>query len=133
MKRAFQAVGVALVLFCAIDSVTAQDTTTMLSKFLTGLRSGRWLMQGGTIPTVTSCGTGAVLAGSKDSAGQVTVTGATACTIVFSSAWTNAPFCIAENLTANRGFIDSISTTQIVLSTITDGDVIQWVCVGVGA
>lgn len=110
--------------------VYAQDLNTLLVSFINAMRGGKIVLQGGTAPTVSSCGTGAVLAGSKDAAGQVTATGATSCVVVFAAAWANAPFCVVENLTANRGNVSEITTAQMTVSNLTDGDVFQWLCVG---
>lgn len=112
------------------ETTDGQDLNTLLVKFINGLRSGKVVMQAGTAPTLTSCGTGTVLTGSKDGAGGFTVTGATACTVTFSAAWSVAPICVAEDITANRGNISAISTTAMTVSNLTDGDVVRWLCVG---
>lgn len=82
--------------------------------------------------TVTSCGTGTVTAGSRNTGGQITATGATACTVTFASpAWTNTPFCVATEVTAARAlFISAASTTAITISGLTAGDVFNYICVG---
>lgn len=87
---------------------------------------------GTAAPTVASCGTGTVTSGSRNSAGEITATGATACTVTFGApAWTNTPFCIATEATAARAlFISASSTTAFTVSGLTAGDVFKYVCLG---
>lgn len=82
------------------------------------------------VPSVTSCGTGTMTTGSKDTSGEFTATGATACTVNFALTWTNRPFCVISNFTANRGNISAISTTAFTVSNLTANDVVQYHCIG---
>jgi hypothetical protein len=94
---------------------------------------GVQLNTGATTPTVTSCGTGAVTAGSRNVAGQITATGATACTITFSSpAWTNAPFCTItmRNVPLTAAYISAESTTAFTVTGLTAADVFNYICIG---
>lgn len=97
-----------------------------------GSSFGIQLNTGTAEPTVTSCGTGTVTAGSRNTAGQITATGATSCTVTFGApAWTNTPFCVATDGTGARAlFITSPSTTAFTVSGLTAGDVFRYVCIG---
>lgn len=84
----------------------------------------------GTIPTVTGTGTPTIVTGSTDSAGEVT-SGVTATSVVitFSSAKTNAPFCVVSPQTNLVSFAYTISTTAITITqTATSGEVIDYHC-----
>lgn len=87
-------------------------------------------------PTVTSCGTGTVTSGARNTTGQITATGATTCTITFGApAWTNAPFC---TITPNAApttvpYINGDpSTTAFVVAGLTAGDNLKfsYLCIG---
>jgi hypothetical protein len=72
------------------------------------------IITGGAIPTVSSCGSGATVAG-NDTAGMIT-TGAsiTACTLTFATVWDTAPVCMIEdNQTAQTPDISSITTSTL--------------------
>ena len=85
------------------------------------------------------CGTGASIVGS-DSAGKVEIgTGGygSACTLTFTSEWTNAPACMAVNETnggANSTLIGTMTTrTTVVIGgglPWVAGDVVSYICVG---
>lgn len=88
---------------------------------------------GTAAPTVTSCGTGTVLAGSRNTAGEITATGATTCTVTFGSpAWTNAPFCVALNKTTGLLpiLVTTTTTTAVTFTNLTSNDVFNYICVG---
>lgn len=93
---------------------------------------GPQINTGTAAPTVTTCGTGAVTAHSSNTAGEVTATGATACTVTFGApAWTNQPYCIIEdetNLATTR--ISAISTTAFTVTGLTSSDKFLYVCIG---
>lgn len=80
-------------------------------------------------PTLNSCAGATVVAGSRNSAGRVDTTTAT-CVLNFSQAFTNAPLCTMNNLTANRGNISATTTTTITFSNLTAGDNVTWICMG---
>lgn len=83
-------------------------------------------------PTVTSCGTGTVTTNSTNTAGEITPTGASACTVTFGLPnWTNKPFCVVTMETvaeANR--ISAISTTAFTLTFTTAANVFAYHCLG---
>ncbi len=83
-------------------------------------------------PTVTSCGTGSVTSGSRNVAGEITATGATACTVTFATpAWTNTPFCVATDGTGARAlWISGASTTAFTVNGLTAGDKFTYHCIG---
>lgn len=81
------------------------------------------------IPTVTTCGSGTLVAGSTDNKGQITgITAATACTITFSSVLPAAPACSFSTSTGiAAGGIPSTSgvTSAMALFTGTLGYMCQ--------
>lgn len=94
----------------------------------------------GTEPSVgtgaSDCGTGPAIGGT-DTAGTVTVgtTPGSLCTLTFASAFTNAPICLAQNLTADgrRARVTSTSTTTVVITaiaTLNAGDLLSYICIG---
>lgn len=100
---------------------------------LGGVKAGGHLLTrnlSGTTPTVSTCGTGTVTSGSTDNAGQVTATGATACTVTFNVSYTNAPFCtVSDNTTAN-GLKVTLSAASFTVSGLTSGDAFSYICIG---
>jgi hypothetical protein len=84
----------------------------------------------GTAPTVGTCGTGTVVANSTDAAGQIIATGATACTVTFNVAYTNAPFCTVSDNTTAAGLKVTLSAASITVSGLTSGDTFSYICVG---
>lgn len=82
--------------------------------------------------TVTSCGTGTVTTGSRNSAGEATATGATACTVQFkNNTWTNTPFCVPEDESTLQAVrISAISTSSFTVTGLTSGDKFMWICLG---
>lgn len=83
-------------------------------------------------PTVTSCGTGTVTANSTNTAGEVTPTGASACTLTFGTpAYTNKPFCVVTMETVAEVFrISAISTTAFTVTFTTAANVFSYHCFG---
>ena len=82
--------------------------------------------------TVTTCGTGAPTAGSKNSAGEITPTGAVACTVTFATpTFTNTPFCVVtvEGTTVTQ-YISAISTTSFTVSGLLSGEKFMYHCTG---
>ena len=82
------------------------------------------------VPTVATCGTGAVATGSSDVAGKVTATGATACTLTFASAWTTAPACVVTDGTSAVALKVVTTTTTAAVTNLTSGDVFYYICFG---
>lgn len=84
----------------------------------------------GTIPTVSGTGTPTIVAGSTDTAGEVT-SGASAISVVitFTVAKTNAPFCTVTPQTQLAAFAYTISTTAITITqALTSGEKIDYHC-----
>lgn len=80
-----------------------------------------------------SCGTTAATITGTNTAGKVTVgaTSGTQCRVTFSSAWTNAPSCVANNnSTGNIVRAPSTTTTFDMIGTFAAGDVISYQCLG---
>ena len=86
----------------------------------------------GAQPTLTSCGTGTITSGSRNSAGEVTATGATSCTVTFAgAAFNNSPFCVANNATSASVPIMAVTgTTSFTVSGLTSGDRFFYICLG---
>jgi hypothetical protein len=88
---------------------------------------------GSGTPTLSSCGTSPSLdSGSNDMRGEIVVgTSATGCTLTFSAAKTNTPFCIVASETSgltSPGWTES--TTAITITGVTAGDDYAYMCMG---
>lgn len=84
-------------------------------------------------PALSSCGTGTINNKSRNSAGLVTATGATSCTVTFTTpAFTNSPFCTLtlQNTPTTTPYFSSMSTTAFTVSGLTAGDVFSYICLG---
>ena len=89
------------------------------------------LLSSGNPPTVSSCGTGSVAAYSSDAWGAVTATGATACTVTFSTAYPNAAFCTIEDMTTLQAVrVSAISASAFTVTGLTSGDEFMYHCGG---
>lgn len=89
------------------------------------------LVSNGNVPVLSSCGTGpTVLTGSTDTAGTFTIgSGATACTITFTSAFPVAPTCIVQ-ASAQPVPTYTTSTTAISLTVGVASTTYNYICVG---
>ena len=121
--------------FVYFDNASAlRGSSNGRAELTTGDNSlGVQLNFGTAAPTVTSCGTGTVTTGSRNTAGEITATGATACTVTFGApAWTNTPFCTVTlaNAPTTTPYISASSTTAITVSGLTAGDVFKFHCIG---
>lgn len=87
---------------------------------------------GTAVPTVTSCGTGAVTAKSTNTAGEVTPTGASDCTVTFGLPnWSNQPFCIVTpESTLEAMSISAISVTAFTVHYTTAANKFMYHCFG---
>ncbi len=82
-------------------------------------------------PSLSSCGTGALATGSNDIAGRVTVTGATACTVTFSTPYPIAAFCVVADVSdATKGIVSAQSISAFTINSLTSGDTVAYVCGG---
>jgi hypothetical protein len=89
---------------------------------------GRIIPNGGA-PVVSACGTGALSTGSTDTAGEVTMTGATGCTLTFSTAFATAPSCVVTEETINTAARTvTVSTASIVIAAAGSGSKVSWMC-----
>jgi len=111
-----------------------RSTADGLMQFVqnSGITVGAELNVGTAAPTVTSCGTGAVTAHSNNTFGEITPTGATACTVTFGApAWTFQPFCtVTMEGTAEVVRISAISTTAFTVNFATSGNKFMYHCGG---
>jgi hypothetical protein len=87
---------------------------------------------GATPVTVTTCGTGAVTAHSTNTAGEITPTGATACSVVFGApVFTNQPFCtITAEAATVTDYISAVATTGFTVSGLASGEKFMYTCLG---
>lgn len=100
-------------------STTGVDINGILSS-AAGVTSARFVATGGTSPSMGACGTSPSVAG-NDSAMRVTVgTGgaATSCAVTFSTSWSTAPVCVAQNDT-DRVAYSMVTTTSTLTITAT--------------
>jgi hypothetical protein len=81
-----------------------------------------------SVPVVSTCSTGALTAGSSDTAGDVTATGATACTITFGTAFVAVPSCVVSDYTTAAALKAAVTNTAIVVTGLTSGDRFSWIC-----
>lgn len=83
-------------------------------------------------PTVSSCGTGSVTNGSTNNGGEVTATGATSCTVNFTSTpYATVVFCAVEEETTLGSYrISAISTSAFTVTGLTAGDKFMYICFG---
>ena len=81
-------------------------------------------------PTANSCAGFALTTGSTDIAGKVTFTSATACSITFANAFTNAPFCVVSPGSAASTHDAVTSTTGLAVTFGTANTSMQWHCFG---
>lgn len=110
--------------------LSAADGLTGINN--TNQSTGIQINVGTAAPTLTSCGTGTVTAHSTNTAGEVTATGATACTVTFGLPnWSFQPFCVVNNRTTDDHIlISAISTTAMTVSGLTSGDKFTFICLG---
>lgn len=91
----------------------------------------RLIASGASAPALTSCGTGALGAGSSDTAGDVTATGSATCTLTFGVPFATAPSCTFTDLTApSRAFTVVVAAATITLASMTSGDKVSYICIG---
>jgi hypothetical protein len=82
-----------------------------------------------SVPVVSGCGTGTLAAGSSDTAGTFTATGATGCTLTFGQAYASAPSCVVTELTINTAArTTAVSTTALVVAAGGSGSTYTYVC-----
>jgi hypothetical protein len=113
-----------------ILSSTADGLTNLFNNAGT---VGVQLNTGTAAPTLTACGTGTVSANSRNSFGEITATGATACTVTFGAPnWTNAPFCVVtgDNALITTPYVSARSATAFTVSGLTAGDKFSYHCGG---
>ena len=112
----------------------AVESTTLLTTGLTSLGTTTpvHLVAGQTTPpTISTCGTGAVVGNATDVAGEVHATGATACTVSWTGTFTDQPYCVAtDNTTAAALKLAYVSTTGFTISGLTSGDTFSYHCIG---
>lgn len=108
------------------------STAEALFRVTNSANAGVLINAGTAAPTVTSCGTGSVTSTSNNTAGEITATGATTCTVTFGAPnWTNTPFCtVTDETTAAALRISAISATAFTVTNLTSGDKFMFHCLG---
>lgn len=82
-----------------------------------------------SVPVASACGSATPDAGSSDSAGTITSATVTTCTLTFGTAFTAAPSCIVQDMTAVRASMaTAVTAASIAVTAITIGDKLSWVC-----
>lgn len=107
MKRTF-----ALVLAALLCAVAAVSDAAVIPRMPLGAD---------TAPTLGTCGTATLTAGSSDAVGEIVITGGTpgACTVNFGQTYGNAPFChLVDITTANANGGKTAATTTAFTYTI---------------
>jgi len=93
----------------------------------------RLIASGTSIPVITACGTGAFAAGSSDTAGEVTMTGATGCTLTFGTPFATAPTCVTTQETINTAATTTtVTATALVIADAASGNKFSYICIGKG-
>jgi len=115
------------------DTFTASGvgigTTAPISGSILTLAGHLGFSQSAT-PTVSSCGSGTIVASSTDNKGQITgVTAATACTITFASALPATPVCnLIGSASIVNPVITSISTTAVTFGMTSYTGTLYYAC-----
>lgn len=93
---------------------------------------GKIISQGsGTLPVLSSCGTGTMVVGSSDTAGTFSTTGTTGCTLTFNVPYATAPTCVVTELGANLATRTTATTaTTLVVAAGTSGSSYSYMCIG---
>lgn len=128
-------------ILAAAGSVVGHSGRNRLTSTASGLTNvvdstsafGAQFNSGTAAPTVTSCGTGTITAGSRNVAGRATATGATSCIVTFGSpAWTNTPFCTVtlNNAVTTVPYVSATTTTALTVAGLTAGDAFLYTCIG---
>jgi hypothetical protein len=87
------------------------------------------LLPSGTLPVVSSCGSGTLTTGSGDNKGSISgITSATACTITFGTPLSSAPSCVFSDSAASVIGITSISTAAVTTSMTALTGTLYYIC-----
>lgn len=94
---------------------------------------GTHVINGGTAPAVSSCGTSPSITGG-DTAGKVTIGTGTpsSCTVTFDTAYSNAPSCTISGDDNTNAYGATTTTTALTITSNSEmsGDVIMYQCIG---
>jgi hypothetical protein len=115
----------------ALSALVAVAVTAVAAQAITTLTVDRMIVAGTTVPVVSACGTGALATGSTDTAGEVTMTGATGCTLTFGTAFASAPTCVTTQETINTAATTTtVTATALVIAAAASGNKFSYICVG---
>lgn len=134
MRRSLAVIAVALSLSSSAFALDPIDNAGRGRLVNAGIQvdpaSGHLLTIQRAPPTLTSCTSGAVVAGSTDSAGQISSLGSvTTCTVVFGTPFVTAPFCVATDVTGAAA-VQVAPTAAHVVMTVTSAHNFAWFCIG---
>lgn len=108
------------------------DVTAPTERWAITSNGGHLLTKDVGVPALTSCGTSPAISGS-DSAGEVTTgTGTpTSCTLTFSAAFANSPYCVVSAQTLASLTAYAVTTTTITFTTSAVSSLkIDYHCIG---
>lgn len=119
-------------MYWASHSVMKSATDGLWRVSNNGQTFGLEVNAGSAAPTVATCGTGAVTTHSSNTAGEVTATGATTCSVVFGAPnFTNQPFCtVTDETTAAALKVSAISVSGFTVAGLTTSDKFMYTCFG---
>jgi hypothetical protein len=86
------------------------------------------LATAGPVPSVSSCGTGATIAGSDNDFLLVVGTGTSSCLVTYAAAWNSIPICTARSENVVGSFIGSRTTFNLTATLA--GAVYNVHCIG---
>lgn len=115
----------------ALSAVAAVVLTAVAAHAISTTAVDRIVAAGTTVPVLSTCGTGALTAGSTDTAGIFSTTGGVVCTVTFGQAFATAPVCAVTELGANLATrTTTVSATSIIIGAGTSGGSYSYICVG---
>ena len=100
----------------ATGSVRAPTIGTASGALAVNPNNGHVIVTGGSQLTNSACTGFALGTGSTDTAGKVSYSSATTCTINFGTAFANAPFCVVSPGSAASTHVVTTSTTQLAVT-----------------
>lgn len=115
------------VIASAVDELSGLYFGTNRVGFAGHMESGQ--KASGNTPALSSCGTGTLAAGSTDTAGEFTATGATGCTLTFGTAYAAAPSCSVTEETVNTATTTkTVTASTIVVASGGSGSKYSYLC-----
>jgi len=118
-----------------IDLKPSKGTITPFGNRIYFDNAAHLVAKGGSVPTLSSCGTSPSVVVGTDSAGSFTVGSvATGCVLTFNQTWINAPHCFANDHTSVIAVGTTTTTTTITFDTATlaaiSSQALDYFCIG---